>query len=300
MRDADWKKITFGSIAFLAACWVLFAWLNPVSKNHYNPSKAYSSQQGTNADFTPPPNIDADSGKTKTTTDKEIEQWRASRSDLAAQWKAADMSQLAFRIGVLGVVLLAWTIAETLGAGKELRRQNEIAINASMPFLDVIAAKAVQDRHNHGSLEIAVRNLGTSAAKDVIFVGTYTRFKRSDDMGVFHDGEPIIEDVQSERIAVSANAYNVIDVPFFDWDSLEEHLSFVSDSEVGGIFTVEQVLKHIRFKGEIKFTDHMGVVRGFKINLYQFVRYGKDGYDLNGVGRHPRAGYYEKEYGNST
>lgn len=111
--------------------WVFCALLDPPSKYHYNPSKTYSSQQGADADFMPPPNIDPITKTTKQTTDKEIEDWRASRSALAAQWKASDMSEVTFRVGLLGIILLVWTIIETFKAGEKMSEQNDIALKAS-------------------------------------------------------------------------------------------------------------------------------------------------------------------------
>ncbi len=298
MVKFNWIKSGFILLSVAAVFWVVVAWLYPVSSNHYNPSEAYSSQKITSEAFMPPLEIHPIYKTTKKQSEKEIEEWRASRSDLAAQWKTADMSQLAFRIGVLGVILLFWTIYQTLDAGTELRRQNEIAISASLPFLDVVAAKVVRGSYNSGSLEIAVRNLGTSPAKNVQFSGIYTQFKASDDQGVFHNGDPILENVKSEKIAVSTRAYNVIDVPFSNWQSLEEHLADVSDTRFNEVCTVEQVFKHIRFEGEITFNDHMGGLRSFNVNLHQHARFGSGGYDLNGTGRHPSASYYESNYGN--
>lgn len=147
----------------MAAIWVLAAWLYPVSANHYNPSKAHSNQEIPSEAFMPPPEIHPKYKTTRKQTDKEIEQWRADRSDLAAQWKAADMSQLAFRIGVLGVILLSWTIYQTLDAGAELRRQNEIALIGAelehQPYLSASEMKAgsntpiiLMPYENHASL----------------------------------------------------------------------------------------------------------------------------------------------------
>ena len=233
-------------------------------------------------------------------------------SDLNAQWSMSFIGYLGLLAGFIGLLAIMATLWQTMKAARAAvdtldqaklatdaaQESVNVAISASLPFLDIFAAKVVRDKHNHGSLEIAVKNLGSNAARNVIFVGTYTRYKRSDDNGIFHDGEPIVEDTQSERVSVAANSYNVLDVPFFDWASLEEHLSNVSDSEIHNIHTAEQILKHIRFEGVIRFTDQMGKTRSFEVNLYQHTRYGKDGYDLNGISRHARAGYYEKEYRN--
>ena len=146
-----WKiliRIGFILASLLTAGWVIAAWLYPVSTDFYNPHQAYNSQETSDEAFLPPPNIDPKYKTKKEQTNKEIEQWRADRSALAAQWHASETSQLTFRIGVLGVILLAWTIYQTLSAGNELRTQNKIAHNSSKPFLDIVEARVRQSRHN--------------------------------------------------------------------------------------------------------------------------------------------------------
>ena len=78
----------------------------------------------------PPPNIDAETQTSRQNSDKEIEEWRAARSDLAAQWETADITNLAFRAGILGIILVAWTLAETRNASREANAATRAAESA--------------------------------------------------------------------------------------------------------------------------------------------------------------------------
>jgi len=107
--------------ALSAFAFVAMGWLSPPSKKAYNPQQAHSSKSISDEMFVPPPDVHPIYKTAKKQTDREIEQWRADRSDLAAQWKTADMAQLAFRVGILGIVLLGWTLFETRNASQSAR-----------------------------------------------------------------------------------------------------------------------------------------------------------------------------------
>lgn len=116
--------------------------LYPPSKKAYNPQKTYSSDEVSADMFAPPPYVDPVTQRETEPTEQQIEQWRSERSDLAAQWETADMAHLAFRMGLLGMLLLGWTIFETRNASnsayeslrlaEENLKQTEIANNATM------------------------------------------------------------------------------------------------------------------------------------------------------------------------
>jgi len=204
LKDFNWIKAGFITASLLAAFWVLAAWLYPVSANHYNPSKAHSSQEISSEAFVPPPEIHPKYKTARKYSDKEIEQWRADRSDLAAQWKAADMSQLAFRIGVLGVILLTWTIYQTLDAGAELRSQNTIArdtLKVAQQTLATERAWVLIDSVENNQFEnpktkdkitvmkVKVINFGNHPASDVTVYRDFLLYRASVDFPVFEGRE---------------------------------------------------------------------------------------------------------------
>jgi len=73
------------------------ALINPPSKKHYNPSKNLHSQD--TCVRLGIPVFPTDSNKNEHTSSKEQpneEKWCSERSDLAAQWKTADIANAAF------------------------------------------------------------------------------------------------------------------------------------------------------------------------------------------------------------
>jgi len=141
-------RVFFAFTAFIAFIWVFIRALNPPSKKAYNPQKAYANHQISAKEFVPPPDIDPETQEPKEYTEKQIEQWRAQRSDLAAQWETADMAHLAFRVAALGMILLGWTIFETRSAANSAAETLEIAENANS-----LTSKAIADAQEVATAE---------------------------------------------------------------------------------------------------------------------------------------------------
>lgn len=123
--------VCFAIVAVLAI--ILFVWMlkNPPSQHENNPYNAYSHQSNARAKFVPPPCVSSEDKTTRQCTERENEKYYADRSDLTAQWEAANKAHWGFYAGLLGLVLLTWTLYETLAASGELRRQTEISRTAN-------------------------------------------------------------------------------------------------------------------------------------------------------------------------
>lgn len=185
MIDDRMQKILFSVIALLALAFAVSGYLHPPSKKAYNPQKAYFSQEFSEKAFSPPPNIDPKTQTSREITEQEIEQWRAERSDLAAQWETADMAHLAFRVGILGIILVAFTLAETREAANGAWEAVRVAKAEAMPNLMVedithtatlfndgieLSAHRVQYGADEGlilSVEFNIKNIGKTVAKSV-------------------------------------------------------------------------------------------------------------------------------------
>lgn len=121
----------------------LFGWYlwdgykNPPSANFHNPHNTYQSYGNSESTLMPPPRINPETKITQQTTQYEIEQWRAERSDLAAQWEMVDVTTLAFRAGLLGIVLLAWTLSETRMGASAAWEAVKVGKTDSMPNLHI-------------------------------------------------------------------------------------------------------------------------------------------------------------------
>lgn len=106
-------------------------------------------------------------------------------SDLKAQWLAADTAHRTFWITVMGLALIAFTLYETLSAGKLLSKQNEIALDAAIAAQDSvevtreIGKKQVKayvsirnavfliDKSGLPSIQMTFKNTGSSPAMDI-------------------------------------------------------------------------------------------------------------------------------------
>ena len=112
-RFSEWEIIG-GIVAVLLAVAMIISLINPPSKKHYNPSHNLHSQhtcKGLGVVVSPAPSNHK--AHTQSKTQSENEQWCAERSDLAAQWKTADITSTAFWAGALGIWLVGWTLIAT-------------------------------------------------------------------------------------------------------------------------------------------------------------------------------------------
>ena len=129
-------KHRVGTYAFALAAALavlLFGWMlyNPPSKHENNPYNAYAHQYDSNSKLVPPPCVDPKSKTTRKCTQRENEKYYADRSALAAQWEASNKAHWGFYAGLLGLVLLSWTLYETLAASGQLRTQHEISLKTT-------------------------------------------------------------------------------------------------------------------------------------------------------------------------
>lgn len=182
-------RIGFIILAVIALGYVFVGILKPSSEQAYNPQKAYQSEAITDEMFVPPPYVDPETKTTQETTDKQIEQWRADRSDLAAQWETADMANLAFRVGIAGIILLSWTLFETRSASRfagETLRISNVALNdarthARMELSPTVSISdtviSINDaRRDNGGGIVGIKPVGNhiEEAQTAIFEGTLT------------------------------------------------------------------------------------------------------------------------------
>lgn len=161
-------------------------WSNPPSKQAYNPYDVPKCEAESCEGLAPPPNVNPKTGQTKKTTNKEIEEWRANRSDLAAQWETADATRVAFRSAVLGIWLLFWTLLETRNAssyaGKALlatRQATELVRQEQRPWIFIDRKVSCEFLLSSNSIRVSWRhtaqNIGKSPAYSVCFSQTVVR-----------------------------------------------------------------------------------------------------------------------------
>ena len=164
-RFSKWEIIG-GIVAILLAVTMIISLIYPPSKNHYNPSHNLHSQhscKGLGVPVFPTPSNDETQSESKAQADNE--QWCAQRSDLAAQWKTADITSTAFWAGALGIWLVGWTLIAT-------RQATKITKDASMreqrAYLAVTEIRTRQARENFPvTIAIAIKNVGMTPAHNV-------------------------------------------------------------------------------------------------------------------------------------
>ena len=164
--------IIFGLIAGLIFIWVLIVWSNPPSKQAYNPYDAPKCEVESCEGLAPPPNVNPKTGQTKKTTNKEIEEWRANRSDLAAQWETADATRVAFRSAILGIWLLFWTIwatkKTTYFAEKTLSSTKDTSYKELRAYLGVVLTAApIKDGDETLAVNVTIKNFGQTPAYNI-------------------------------------------------------------------------------------------------------------------------------------
>ena len=165
------RTAAFLIATFLAVLWLGEGLLNPPSSQFHNPYKTHQADRDARTDLVPPPRIDAEGKATRQQSEREIEEWRAARSDLAAQWETADLTNLAFRAGVLGIILVAWTLAETRLAGavnqRSLKANENTAYRQLRAYLSVKQAIRPISGSRPMGLDISITNHGQTPAEDV-------------------------------------------------------------------------------------------------------------------------------------
>jgi len=130
-REHNVTRVVFTFIAIMATIWVLHGFISPPSNHAYNPHTPYTSHNEKEIlrTFKELNKIASEDNAAEASSSFDIEAWTASRSDLAAQWETADMAHLAFRMGLLGIILLSWTLFETRNASDSAAETLKIAEN---------------------------------------------------------------------------------------------------------------------------------------------------------------------------
>ena len=168
-------------ITFSVFVWAL---VNSPSKDKYNPYSALSHDGYTNTHPVLPPCVDTESKTTRQRTEREISQTRAEWSDLAAQWESADKAHWGFYAVLLGISLLFWTLFETLAAGRELGKQNELSllstkaefqpqIKINAPIIGpIVTSTSPEYDYTEFSfnVETTIENIGRTPAKAVYLI----------------------------------------------------------------------------------------------------------------------------------
>ena len=164
-RFSKWEIIG-GIIAAGFAIAMIVTYVYPPSKKHHNPSYDLHSQdscEGLGVPIFPTPSDDKTHPKSKEQSDNE--QWCAERSDLAAQWKTADIATTGFWAGILGIWLIGWTLIAT-------RQATKITKDASMreqrAYLAVTEIRTIAERENFPvTIAVVVKNVGMTPAHNI-------------------------------------------------------------------------------------------------------------------------------------
>ena len=213
----------FAFAAIIAGAFVFMALLNPPSKQAYNPQKAYASGEISADMFVPPPNVDPAKKGNQESTEKQIEEWRANRSDLAAQWETADMAHLAFRMGILGVILLGWTIFETRNAANSASQTLSIAQDS----LDETKLNSMRELRAYVSCYVVAKNFNDTGRIPTIAIRFINQgVTPAINIGCHIKGMGADEFVDC-RISLPPNESHEIDWPF------EQHKLTASNRQAG-------------------------------------------------------------------
>lgn len=173
------KVILYSFLLLLTFAVGYIAWLNRPSEKNHNPPSTYESYQTTDRLIPLPPKINSTENTTQKHTQKEIEEWAASRSDLAAQWNMANTAFIGLCIGGLGLFFIAWTLVETRSAAKSAADTLDVArktlslskeisyaeLRAYLAFSHVQIAPVRANEYVH--VRMFFKNTGQTPAKNV-------------------------------------------------------------------------------------------------------------------------------------
>jgi hypothetical protein len=167
---------------------LVYAYINQPTYSQYNPYLSFDNQQNSDTQLIPPACEQTNQRITKQCSQREIEHYYTERSNLAAQWKNTDIANLTFYTGILGIILLFWTLFETLKAGKLIVRQNEIALHAAkaefqpyIEFSNKVEIRKTTISYNgitelKCKISIPLRNVGKTPIFDLILSGSAKLF----------------------------------------------------------------------------------------------------------------------------
>jgi len=257
-----------GIVAIILAIFLLYAFLNPPSKNHYNPSKYLEAQH--KCEWTGLPVFEAPSGdKTKSKSQKqpEKEKWCADRSDLAAQWKTADLTNVAFLAGILGIWLVGWTLFATRQASEISKDTAQRQLRAYIDKVEVDVTKPATS--TIWNLDVKFQNVGQTPASDIFVTSTWFRLSREK-----YNLKKGYKDKWALNTIIEAEKRVVIDkiaVPNggpFD-SEIPIPLVFVETGMNSRIGLRKNITTHCICLIKIYFTDIYDVRRVRRIGLYQ-------------------------------
>jgi len=147
------------SLVLLAIFVAYFVWLVRPSQHQQKPSQTYESYQTTEGVIQLPPKEEASNKTTEKYTEREIEEWAASRSDLAAQWNMADTAFIGLCVGGLGLLFIAGTLVETRKAS-ELAKDGANAAWKAVQIQEEIGVKQIRAYIGVTSVHLAFKEGG--------------------------------------------------------------------------------------------------------------------------------------------